>query len=250
MSIIYPNISIRAIGVAVSVTLATVGLTLASSVANAATVKRLPDFTDQQFENLRSRGEFTELFVAEGRIGNNQLTGDRELGINDSKGNPVAEGQLAWGSDQPVNFTLEYTGSQVNYTVAGIPLSSTAFRGSVNQIFIRTRETNTSNIRLDNLVFDNVFLGAEAFSAPGGSDPDRVDYLLISDISEPFTLTGNVVLSWTGTPPTGSNLAYQIKVGTSEPVPEPLTILGSAVALGFGGLLKKEYSKKHKKGKQ
>ncbi|MEQ8537772.1 MAG: PEP-CTERM sorting domain-containing protein [Coleofasciculus sp. D1-CHI-01] len=34
-----------------------------------------------------------------------------------------------------------------------------------------------------------------------------------------------------------------------EPVPEPLTILGSATALGFGGLLKRQHSKKQKKDK-
>jgi hypothetical protein len=34
-----------------------------------------------------------------------------------------------------------------------------------------------------------------------------------------------------------------------QPVPEPLTILGSGVALGFGILFKKEYSKKQKKVK-
>jgi hypothetical protein len=35
----------------------------------------------------------------------------------------------------------------------------------------------------------------------------------------------------------------------AEPVPEPLTILGSGFALGFGALFKKEYSKKQKKAK-
>jgi hypothetical protein len=34
-----------------------------------------------------------------------------------------------------------------------------------------------------------------------------------------------------------------------EPVPEPLTILGSGLALGFGGLFKKEYSRKRRKQK-
>lgn len=33
----------------------------------------------------------------------------------------------------------------------------------------------------------------------------------------------------------------------AEKVPEPLTILGSATALGFGSLLKRKHSKKHKK---
>lgn len=35
--------------------------------------------------------------------------------------------------------------------------------------------------------------------------------------------------------------------GTNEPVPEPLTILGSATALGIGGLLKRQQSKKNNK---
>ncbi len=34
--------------------------------------------------------------------------------------------------------------------------------------------------------------------------------------------------------------------GTVEDVPEPLTILGSVMALGFGGFFKKEYAKKQK----
>jgi len=33
----------------------------------------------------------------------------------------------------------------------------------------------------------------------------------------------------------------------AEPVPEPLTILGSATALGIGGLLKRQQSKKNNK---
>ena len=38
--------------------------------------------------------------------------------------------------------------------------------------------------------------------------------------------------------------------GTASPVPEPLTILGSATALGFGALLKRQHSQKQKKDKQ
>jgi len=45
----------------------------------------------------------------------------------------------------------------------------------------------------------------------------------------------------------GSGVSYaKIYLAT----PEPLTILGSVTALGFGGLLKREYSKKQKKSKQ
>jgi hypothetical protein len=35
--------------------------------------------------------------------------------------------------------------------------------------------------------------------------------------------------------------------GIGEPVPEPLTILGTGMALGFGGLFQREFSKKQKK---
>lgn len=37
---------------------------------------------------------------------------------------------------------------------------------------------------------------------------------------------------------------FTVYVPDAQAVPEPLTILGSAVALGFGGYLKKEYAKK------
>lgn len=253
MNSIYSNFSFRAAGVALGVGLATVGMSLVSGVASAATVTSLPDFTDDQFDGLIDSGNFTELFVAEGRIGNAATNGDREFGINTANGNPVADGQYAWGSNQPVSFTLEYNGTEVTYTVAGIELTGN-FSGSVDTIYLRTLETSNSDIQVDMLQLDGIDLVLEgtsdlAVSAPGNSDADGVDYLLIQNISQPFTLTGRANLSWTGTRPSGSHLAYQIKVGTSEPVPEPLTILGSGVALGFGALLKKESSKKQNKVK-
>jgi hypothetical protein len=65
-----------------------------------------------------------------------------------------------------------------------------------------------------------------------------VDYLRVSDISNPFVLTGQTQLFWSGTnPPRNSQLAYQVKVGSSSKtsVPEPGTI--AAIALtAFAGL--------------
>lgn len=43
---------------------------------------------------------------------------------------------------------------------------------------------------------------------------------------------------------------FYVDMTSVEPVPEPLTILGSATALGFGALLKREHSRKQKKSKQ
>ena len=79
----------------------------------------------------------------------------------------------------------------------------------------------------------------------GSSDGDTVNYLLISDIEGDFTLTGNANLSWIGSPPNNSRLAFQVKGGAT--IPEPLTILGSATALGFGTFFKRKLSKKQRK---
>ncbi|MEQ9359898.1 PEP-CTERM sorting domain-containing protein [Coleofasciculus chthonoplastes] len=242
MNSIYSKISFRAAGVALGVGLATVGMSIVSGVASAATVTRLPDFTDDQFDGLINSGEFTELFVAEGRIGNNSPNqAERELGINDKAGTPVQSAQFVWGNGTVYDFTLEYTGSTVNYNVGGTLLNSTAFTEPIDTIYIRTKETANSNLRLN---IDSL----NTFSAPSDNDSDDVDYVLIEDISAPFTLTGTISFDWTGAPPNRSNLAYQIKVGT-KPVPEPLTILGSGLALGFGALLKKESSRKQNKVK-
>jgi len=241
MNSIYSKFSCRAAGVALGVGLATAGLSLVSGVASAATVTSLPDLTKEQFNALN----FTELFVAEGRIGNNSLNdAERELGINDKSGQPVQSAQFVWEQGTEYDFTLNYDGSMVNYSVGGTELTSETFSGSIDTIYIRTNETANSNVRIDSLVFNDEAL--DAFSEP---IDDEEDYLKISDISEEFTLLGKVSFSWTGTQPTRSHIAYQIKVGNSEPVPEPLTILGSGVALGFGALLKKESSRRQNKVK-
>lgn len=56
-----------------------------------------------------------------------------------------------------------------------------------------------------------------------------------------FTYTGNVNTA-------GSNID-DVRL-EPEPVPEPLTLLGSATALGVGGLLKRQHSKKQKQDKK
>ncbi|HEY9653704.1 MAG TPA: choice-of-anchor W domain-containing protein [Coleofasciculaceae cyanobacterium] len=218
--------------------LATLGLALTPNFASAITITRLSDLSDAQFNDLRSSQEFQELLVAEGRMGNNALNGDRELGINNASSAPVAQGQFVWQNGEVEEFLLQYDGSQVSYSVGDTTLLSNVFSGSVNNIYIRTRETATSNVRLDNLFLNGIALGDNAVSEP--NDSDRVDYLRISDISVPFTLAGNVTMSWTDSQPDQSNLAYQIKVGEttddSKNVPEPGTVgallLTGIIALG------------------
>ncbi|MEA5568732.1 choice-of-anchor W domain-containing protein [Anabaena sp. UHCC 0399] len=219
--------------------LTTISLFLAANPAQAFTLVDRSGFTDGDFNNLLSNGEFTELFVAEGRIGNNSLNGDRELGINTSTGLPVASGQRVWGNGTPVNFTLEYTGTQVNYTVNGELLSSNAFTSVVDNIFLRTRAADDSSVTLSNLVFNSTAIGQNLLSSVSGAGSD-IDYLQISDISSPFTLTGEILMTWTGTIPRNSRLAYQIKVGSTKSIPEP----GAVGAMFLVGVAAVGYSKR------
>lgn len=225
-------------------TLAVVGLGAVSvpTAASAFTVVDRTGFTDTEFNQLRTDGLFTELFVAESRIGNNAVggNGEREFGINTDTGANVAFGDRIWDNGGLVNFTLQYTGSLVNYIVGDRLLSSSAFSGPVTDIFLRTRAVNNSTMALSDLLFNGQAISNLFSSGLGSSD---VDYLQISNITTPFTLTGKSLMSWTGTTPARSNLAYQIKVGTTpvESVPEPGTV-GALLAAGVlsVGLKKKQ----------
>ncbi|NJL61965.1 MAG: hypothetical protein HC903_09165 [Methylacidiphilales bacterium] len=62
--------------------LAAIGLISAPSSASAFTIVNTPGFGDTAFEQLRTDGKFTELFVAEGRIGNNANNGTHEIDIH------------------------------------------------------------------------------------------------------------------------------------------------------------------------
>jgi hypothetical protein len=50
--------------------------------------------------------------------------------------------------------------------------------------------------------------------------------------------------STSGSTTIASNIPLTAASSDLEPAPEPLTILGSVLALGFGGLLHREYSRK------
>ncbi|KYC38716.1 hypothetical protein WA1_36720 [Scytonema hofmannii PCC 7110] len=219
--------------------LVTLGLCITPNPAKALTLTQNPNFTDTDFENLIKQGQFSEKFVAEGRIGDLGGLATYELSINEDikqGGKPVEQQQYTWVNNQPVNFSLEYTGNNVKYVVGGQTLSSTAFNGSVTDIFIRTFASQNSTVSLSNLVLNGTGIGALNSSSLGiASD---VDYLRVSDISNPFVLTGQTKLFWSGTtPPRNSQLAYQFKVGGSSKtsVPEPGTI-GAIALAAFAGV--------------
>jgi hypothetical protein len=77
----------------------TLGFFMVPLSAQAFTLVDRTDFDDTAFELQRTNGDFTEVFVAEGRIGNNNARKgyeERELGLNTATGTNVKAGDLVW----------------------------------------------------------------------------------------------------------------------------------------------------------
>ncbi|KAM3097142.1 choice-of-anchor W domain-containing protein [Phormidesmis sp. 146-35] len=226
----------------VALVLSTTGLAANSLNAKAATIVPQTTLTDSGFEQLITTGKFTESFVAQSRIGNNATNGTQEIDLLNPKNNllPVDQKQRQWTSGQAVDFSLEYDGSLVKYIVGNQTISSNVFSGAVSDIFFRTRAAANSSMLLSNLVFSDAKSKNLAITnvLSSGSTSSDVDYLQLSKISGAFKLTGKSTMTWAGTRPNNSALAYQLKVGTTpiqKKVPEPGTIaalmlIGLAIA--------------------
>ncbi len=229
-----------------TLSLATLGIVTSTMAANAATFTPLTDLTDGEFNQLLGEGKFAEDFIAESRIGISG-NGDFEIDIQEVEppgpgGIPKPTAELEWGNNQPVDFRLEYDGSKVIYTVAGIELMKEDVQdlANIDSIFLRTRSNGDGSItEISNLVVDGMAYDGTVSS----DDSDTVDYLKITDIGNNFLITGTSNFAWVdGNRPRRSELAYQFKVGTmamppSHSVPEPssislisLTLLGGAFA--------------------
>ncbi len=198
-----------------------------------------------QLSHLESDAEFLSLvqdiaFVGEGRIGDNGTNRTFELNIHeDDPGNilPGDSANFVWTNGQAQAFSLSYDQATklVTYTVGTVTLDYTA-DDPFTDIFIRTRASSTSSLTVNNLVLNGVALGDSSSTV---NDPERLDYLRISGLSGgDFTLTGNSIMDWTGSTPTNSNLAYQIKVATA--VPEPSTVLGLLSVTALGAFFKRK----------
>lgn len=243
--------------------LSTLGTVAVVSPAQAFTVNQT-GINDQQFNQLILDGTFSELFVAESRAG--FQGSERELGINAPLvpnangtglvgGATLDAGQFNWVSGEVVSFELSYDALNdlVTYKVGdAAALTASVEDKTANGFFIRTgaggkNGTTSSSFTFQNLMLDvndsNGFQALAPLSSTLNPDGSRdVDYLEVADLTGSFTLKGEQILEWSGTFPDRSNLASQIKVGhftETASVPEPMTMLGTVVALGAGYSLKR-----------
>ncbi|UCG51588.1 MAG: hypothetical protein JSW58_15600 [Candidatus Latescibacterota bacterium] len=123
-------------------------------------------------------------------------------------------------------FTLAYDSgtNEVSFTLGGKTLfyqPGLSFR----EVFVRTRAVDdATSVEVFDLVIDGENVGD--LSAAFG--PNGLDILAISGVElyDGFTMTGVAVLTWTGSPPTQSRLAFQIKIGNAPTVPVEETTWG------------------------
>jgi hypothetical protein len=242
--------------------IAGLAITLAPSASQAANFVPLPTtFSDTDFNNAKTTpyGPLTqgwqEDWVSEVRGGNNATNGTYELSVNNWTTNAGANvtypttAQNVFTSGQAVDFSISYDGTNATFiwgTNLTPPKTLTAsnlteasrFPNGLDSIFIRLRSNANSSFGLSNLVVDGNAYGGSLLA----NSSDNFDYLLITGITNNFTLTGKATLSWTGAIPSNSNLDMTVKAGygaAGAAVPEPLTILGAGVAAGFGTFFKK-----------
>ncbi|NMG61246.1 PEP-CTERM sorting domain-containing protein, partial [Geitlerinema sp. P-1104] len=210
---------------ALSLSLPLFGIALTAPQANAFSIAGHLD-GEQAFKDL---GVETP-WAAESRIGGSSTY---EVDIHDSDFN-VTHKDFEWENGEAYDFSLSFDGSELVYDVAGVIVTQAVSQNSFSDLLIRTTARQTGNsAEVKNLFLNGVEISETSFfqcqDASGCNFWNSSQYLHITDVSGPFTLTGTSVFSWEGDRPTRSNLAYQIKLvegGDSQPVPEPASILG------------------------
>jgi len=158
------------------------------------------------------------LFVGEGRIGDGVSAATFELDLGGDTGSPATTAQYGWPNGTAVSWTLTYdhVTDLVTFTVDGITLSYATPLDGFTDVFVRTRAVDSgTEILVDDLVLDGEVVADQSQATGNG-----LDILWISGgtIFNGFTMTGRATMTWTGAMPSQSRLAFQLKVGTLQPV--------------------------------
>jgi hypothetical protein len=168
--------------------------------------------------------------IAEGRIGDRGGAATFELDIGPETSHPFITAQHPWQSGVLEPFTLAYdiTLHEARFSLGGHTLIYPTPLGA-DELFVRTRAVNQgTSVLVQDLILDGEAVGDVSQASDGSLDILRIQGGLLTD---GFVLTGNAVLTWTGTPPTQSRLAFQVKVGTTFTTPVTPSTWGKIKAL-------------------
>ncbi len=173
------------------------------------------------------------LFVGEGRIGDRGGVATFEIDLGGDTSAPATTAQYDWQSGVAVPWRLTYdaTTNLATFTVDDVALHFTSPLSGFTDLFIRARAVNAAS----DILVDGMSLDGEALADASFADGDLtgLDILWIGGgvLSDGFVLSGTVTMSWTGTAPTQSRLAFQIKVGKLKPVGAEGTTWGGVKGL-------------------
>lgn len=219
---------------------------LAGSPAHAADTQTFNADTDTGVTDSSVPG-FSDLpLVGEWRIGDRGGIATHELKVGTDTGAPSAfdDAEFPWVNGEAAAFSLVYDGATATATLGGATVNfAVSAPSAFDSLLIRTATPGAgTSVALSNLALDGNALNGGSFSNDYDSDAadgDRlVKWLGVSnagDLASGFSLTGNVTLSWTGSAPAQSNLAFQVKAADGPndvPVPATLALMG----LGLAGL--------------
>lgn len=175
-------------------------------------------------------------FVGEGRIGNNANNGTFELDIGAETSSPAQTAQDVWPKNVDVPFTLAFGGGVASLVVASKTVSYTPTQTPGGDFFVRTPATRTgTSITIHSRNLDGVPIPDQSYAVHGTNGGLDILRVAGADLATPFTLTGMARLNWTGSPPTNSNLAFQLKFGVaSGATPPAVAITAPASGTLFG----------------
>ncbi len=165
-------------------------------------------------------------FTTEGRIGDLTDMAAFEIDIGQEFSNPTQADQFGWPNGAAVSFALTYDHlmNVASFCIGGQTLQYSPL-SPFTDVFVRTQVVKSnSTVFINDMVINGE--AAAANSSEGGPDGVQTLWIKCGWLGGGFTLSGTVVMSWSGETSRNSRLAFQIKTGAMETVPAEETAWG------------------------
>jgi len=199
-------------------------------------------------------------WTLDGRAGV-QGAGDWEFATKEDDGNiPIEQMQWEWQNQEAVPWTLEWDGNTVSFTIQDQTIlyyQATPPATSFNGFYLWTRSQTQEGkvapgtemfLQVDAINGIDIDPVSSSAVAPETEGDQTITKNYFSSDTQISSLSGIATMSWVDGAPNPNQAQARSRVelkieGFSTSVPEPLTLLGSATALGFGVLFKRQHSK-------